>query len=249
MVLLKTPEEIKIMAEGGKILAKVIKELAKQVKPGVSTIALNRAAEALILKYGCQCSFLGHEGYPACLCASVNEEIVHAIPSERTLKEGDIISLDLGLIYKGFHSDMAVTVAVGKISPQCKKLIKATEESLKKGIKAIKPGKDFKDISSAIQKHIEGRGFGVVKNLCGHGIGRELHEDPQILNYVEKGEPALTIEEGMVLCLEPMAALGSGRIKRGKGGYAYETADGSWAAHFEHTIAVTKRGAKILTVI
>jgi methionyl aminopeptidase len=249
MVPIKTQEEIKIMAEGGRILAKVVKELAKQVKPGVSTMSLDRAAEALILKYGCQCSFLGYEGYPTCLCASINEEIVHAIPSERTLKEGDIISLDLGLIYKGFHSDMAVTVAVGKVSAQTKKLIKATQESLKKGIKAIKPGKDFKDISLAIQKYLEGKGFGVVKNLCGHGIGRELHEDPQILNYVEKSEPALTVEEGMVICLEPMAALGSGRIKRGKGGYAFETADGSAAAHFEHTIAVTKRGAKVLTVI
>lgn len=249
MIPLKTPEEIKIMAEGGRILAKIMKELAEMAKPGIATQDLNRAAQALILSAGGRCSFLGYGGYPACLCASLNEEIVHAVPSGRILKDGDILSLDLGIFYQGFHSDMALTLPIGEISKEAEKLIKVTKESLAKGIKEVKPGKNFKDVSLAIQKHIEKQGMNAVRDLCGHGIGRQLHEDPQILNYVETGEPDSAIQEGMVFCLEPMVSLGSGEIKKSADGYGFEPADGSLTAHFEYMIAVTKRGAKILTVI
>jgi methionyl aminopeptidase len=247
MISLKTKEEIEIMKEGGKILAKIMKDLEKMVRPGISTGELDRAAEALILSFGGQCSFKGYDGFPACLCTSVNEEIVHAAPSGRILKTGDIISLDLGMLYKGFHSDMAVTVAVGKVSPQAKKLIKATEKSLELGIKAVRPGKTFGQISRVIQEYIEKQGFAPVQELCGHGIGRELHQEPQILNYIDSrdSDKDLEIKEGMVFCLEPMVAVGSGKIRQQ--GTTYKTADNSLSAHFEHTMAVNKNGAQVLT--
>lgn len=246
MVEIKTSEEIKIMAEGGKILAGIIKKLEEMVKPGIATQELNKVAEDLVLASGGKCSFKGHEGYPACLCASINEEIVHAVPSERKLKEGDIISLDLGILYKGFHSDMAITLPVGRISPQAKRLIEVTKKSLEIGIEKIKPGSRFGDISRAIQKYVEGEGFNVVRELCGHGIGKGLHEDPQILNYGEKGTGP-KIKEGMVFCLEPMVAMGDWHIKKSADGFSYETRDGSLSAHFEHTIVATQSGHQILT--
>jgi len=248
MITVKSSEEIKIMREGGGILAKITKEVSGMVKPGITTQELNRAAEALVLKSGGKCSFLGYQGYPACLCTSVNEEIVHAIPSGRTLKEGDIISLDLGILYKGFHTDMAVTVPVGKVSPEINRLIRVTKKALKRGIKKVGPGNTFGDISNTIQRYIEDQGFSAVKDLCGHGIGRILHEDPEILNYGTR-HSGPEIKPGMVFCLEPMIAVGSGEIKKSKDGYAYETADGSLSCHFEHTVVATKNGAKVLTVI
>lgn len=255
---IKTKEEIEIMAEGGKILAGIINKLAELVKPGIKTKELNRVAETLVLNFGGQCSFLGYDGYPACLCTSINEEIVHAMPSERVLKEGDIISLDLGILYKGFHSDMAITLPVGKISSEAKKLIDVAKKSLEMGIEKIKPGNRFGDISRVIQKYAEGQGFGVVRELCGHGIGKELHEDPQILNSVSmsketvdkvkfQGEAKIKLKEGMVFCIEPMITAGDWRIKKFKEGFGYQTRDNSLSAHFEHTIAVTKFGYKILT--
>ncbi len=248
MITIKTAQEIKIMAEGGKILARIMKELEKKVKPGVSTKELDRAAEALILESGSKCSFKGYEGYPACLCASINQEIVHAIPSDRILKEGDILSLDLGILYKGFHADMAVTLPVGKVPPETQRLIRVTKKALKRGIKKIKPGNTLGDIGNTIQRHVESQGFNVVRELCGHGIGRKLHEEPQILNY-GKRKAGLEIKEGMTLCLEPMATAGDYHIRESKDGHGFETADGSLSAHFEHMIIVTKNGAKILTVI
>lgn len=258
MISIKTPQDLKIMAEGGKILAKIMEELEKRVKPGIKTLELDRLAESLIFKYGGKCSFLGYTGFPACLCTSINEEIVHAIPSDRILKEGDIISLDLGIQYKGFHTDMAVTVPVGKISSETKKLIDITKKALEIGIEKLKPENRIGDISRAIQKYVEGQGFNVVRELCGHGIGREIHEDPEILNSVsfdkvtvDKVEyfgPAETIlKEGMVLCLEPMVTVGDWHIKKSKDGFGLETKDSSLSCHFEHTIAVTKSGYKILT--
>lgn len=248
MITIKTPEEIEIMRDGGKILAEIMEKLKAMVRPGITTQELNKVAEALILKSGAKCSFLGYQGYPACLCASINEQIVHVVPSERILKEGDIISLDLGLLYQGFHSDMAITVPVGNVSPKINQLIQATKESLNQGIKAVMPGKTFIDVSKAIQKYIESRGFSAVRDLCGHGIGRELHEDPEILNYLDKRSEKTAIKEGMVFCLEPMVAIGAGQIKKSQDGYGYETADGSLSCHFEHMMAVTKNGANILTV-
>lgn len=236
------------MAEGGKILARIMKELEKQVRPGITTKELDKAAEGLVLSSGARCSFKGYHGYPACLCASVNEEIVHAVPSDRVLKDGDILSLDLGIFYNGYHSDMAITLPVGKISPEARELIKVTKESLEIGIKEARIGAAFGDIGSAIQKYVESRGFSVVRELCGHGIGKDLHEDPEILNYGKPGV-GLKIKEGMVFCLEPMVTAGDWHIKRSKDGQGFITDDGSISAHFEHTIAVTKSGIKILTEI
>jgi methionyl aminopeptidase len=248
MITVKTSEEIKIMAEGGKLLAKIIKELEKRVEPGIATNELDRLAESLIFKYGGDCSFKGYQGYPNCLCASINEEIVHAVPSARTLKEGDILSLDIGIKYKDFHTDMAITVPVGKIAPEAQKLIDATKEALALGIAALRLGGRLGDVSHAIQKYIESNGFNVVRELCGHGIGRKLHEDPQILNYGKRGTGAI-IKEGMVLCLEPMVTAGDWKLKRARDGFGYQTQDNSLSCHFEHTIAVTKSGSQVLTEI
>ncbi len=170
-ISIKTPEEIKIMAEGGRILAQIMKELEKRVELGITTRELDRVAETLVLKSGAKPSFKGHQGYPAALCVSVNEEIVHALPSKRRLKEGDIVSLDLGLFYKGFHSDMALTLPVGKVSPETQRLIRITKKALKRGIKKARPGNTFGDIGNTIQRYVEGQGFNVVRILCGHGIG------------------------------------------------------------------------------
>jgi len=260
MITIKTPEEVEIITEGGKILAKIMKELENNVKPGITTKELDRLAESLIFKYGGECSFKGYQNFPACLCASINEEIVHAVPSDRVLKDGDIISLDIGMKHKGFHTDMAITLPVGKINPETKRLIEVTKKALEIGIEKVKPENKIGDISRAIQKHVESQGFNVVRELCGHGIGREIHEDPQILNsvsfekelvdkvkYVEDG--SIEIEAGMVLCLEPMVTVGNWHIKKSRDGFGFKTKDDSLSCHFEHTVAVTKNGAKILTML
>src|SRR4030042_4924356 len=208
MITIKSPEEIEIIAEGGKILANIIKELEKKIQPGITTKELDRLAESLILKSKGKCSFKGYDNFPACLCTSINEGIVHSIPSERSLEEGDIITLDLGIFYKGFHSDMAVTLPVGKISQEVARLTKITKKALKRGIKKVRPGNTVGDIGNTIQRYVEDQGFNVVRNLCGHGIGRELHEDPQILNY-GKRHTGFKIKEGRGFCLEPMVTVGN----------------------------------------
>jgi methionyl aminopeptidase len=256
MIEIKTPQEIEIMAEGGKILAKIMKELKKKIKPGITTMELEKLAESLILKSGGKCSFKGYKSkdgesvrpYPFCLCASVNEEIVHVPPSTRVLKEGDILKIDIGMFYKGFHTDMAITVPIGKVSFEAQRLIRVTKKALKLAIKKVRPGNTFGDIGNTIQRYVESQGFNVVRELCGHGIGRELHEDPQILNY-GKRKTGEKIKEGMVFCIEPMVTAGDWHLKRTKDGFGYQTVDGSLTAHFEHTIAVTKKGAKVLTQI
>lgn len=249
MIPLKTQEEIKIMAEGGRILSGIMKKLSKLVKPGITTKDLDRVAETLIFKAGAEPSFKGHQGYPASFCFSLNEKIVHGVPSESVLlKEGDIITLDIGMKYKGFHTDMAVTLPVGKVEPEIKRMIWVTRKALKRAIKKVRPGNTFGDIGNTIQRYVESQGYNVIRELCGHGIGRELHEDPQILNY-GKRHLGPEIQEGMVFCIEPMVTKGDWRIKLSKDRIGYETFDGSWAAHFEQTVAVTKHGAKILTEI
>lgn len=247
MITIKTPEEISIMREGGKILAKVVKELKKMAKPGIATIDLDRAAEALILKYGAKPGFKDHEGFPYSLCASVNEKIVHGFPSDYILKEGDIIGLDLGILYKGYYSDMAVTIAVGKVSFEAKRLLMVANKALKRGIKKAKIGNTTGDIGNTIQRYVEGQGYGVVKDLCGHGIGKELHEDPKIPNFGARhsGE---TLKEGMVICIEPMLTIGDWHLIKTKDGYGYATKDNSLSAHFEHTIAITEKGPQVLTL-
>ncbi len=246
MITIKSSEEIQIMTEGGKILGKIMKELIGKVRPGITTKELNRLAESLILKYGGKCSFKGYEGFPTCLCSSINEEIVHSVPSNRVLKEGDVLTLDLGILYKGFHNDMAVTLPVGKVNPETLRLIRVTKKALKRGIKKVRPGNTIGDISNTIQRYVESQGYNVVRELCGHGIGKELHEDPKILNY-GKRHKGIELKEGMVICIEPMVTIGDWKLKKTKDGFGYETQDGSLSAHFEQTIAVTKNGSRVLT--
>lgn len=247
MISIKTPEEIKIMAEGAKILAEVLEKVARIAKPGITTLELNNAAEKLILEKGARPAFKGYEGFPYSLCASVNEEIVHGLPSKRVLKERDVVGLDLGVLYKEYNSDMAITVPVGEVSFEAKRLISVTKQALKIGIKEVKPGKTMGDIGSAVQKYIESQGFGVVRELCGHGIGKEIHEDPKIPNYGQKGKGEV-LKEGMVICIEPMVTIGDWHLEKSEDGFGYRSKDKSLTAHFEHTIAVTKKGAKILTI-
>jgi len=248
MIKIKTPEEIKIMTEAGKILAEILEKIKDKALPGTSTEELERLAKSLVLSYKVECSFKGYMDYPTCLCTSINEEIVHAVPSKRILKEGDILSIDFGVKYKGFHSDMAVTVPIGEVSPELKRLIKVTKKSLKRGIRNVRPGNTVGDIGNAIQRYVDDQGLGLVRDLCGHGIGRELHEDPQILNY-GKRHSGEELKEGMVICIEPMVTLGDWKIKKGPDGFAFITKDNSFSAHFEHMMAITSNGCRVLTEI
>jgi methionyl aminopeptidase len=248
MITIKSEEEIKIIKEGGKILAFVLKELEKMAKPGITTLELDRAAEALILSKGGIPAFKNYDGFPYSLCASVNENIVHGYPSKYILKDGDILKLDLGVIYKEFYTDSAITVAIGGISFEAKRLINVTKKSLRLGIKKAKIGNTIGDIGNTIQRFVEDQGFGVVRDLCGHGIGKHLHEDPKIPNYGKRGGGEKLVE-GMTICIEPMVTIGDYNIKPSKDGYGYATRDGSLSAHFEHTIVITKKGPVILTEI
>lgn len=247
MIQIKSKEEIQVMEEGAKKLAQILEELRKKVKAGISTGELDKLAQDLVSKSGAKPSFKNYNGFPAVLCVSINEEIVHGVPSfERIIQEGDIVSLDLGLFYKGFHSDMALTLGVGKISFEKQRLIRVTRDALRMAIRKVKAGNTTGDIGNTIQRYVESQGFNVVRDLCGHGIGRELHEDPQILNY-GKRHTGITLKEGMVFCIEPMVTIGDWHIKRTSDGYGFATRDGSLSAHFEHEVAVTKKGCRALT--
>lgn len=246
MINIKTEKEIQIMTEGGQILAKIMKALMAEVKPGVSTRFLDKMAEGLVAQSGGKASFRDFNKFPATICASINEELVHCVPSDRLLKEGDIFSIDIGMLYREYHSDMAVTVPVGEVSPEALRLIKVTKKALKRGIKKIRPGVTFGDIGNTIQRYVDDQGYGIVRDLCGHGIGKELHEEPQISNY-GKRKTGPKLKEGMVFCLEPMLTVGGWHLKKTKDGYGFQTKDGSLSAHFEHTIAVTKDGHRVLT--
>jgi methionyl aminopeptidase len=247
MIPIKTKEEIEIMAQGGHILAEIMNQLKNEAKIGVATIDLNRLAESLVFKYKCRPSFKNYKGFPETLCTSINEVVVHGVPSDRILKDGDVLSLDLGIFYQGFHSDMAITIPIGKVEPEILRLIKVANKALKRGLRKLKPNIRLGAVGNAIQRYVESQGFNIVKDLCGHGIGRELHEDPEILNYGKRREGDF-LKEGMVICLEPMITIGKGEIKKSKDGFAFETKDGSIAAHFEHTVAITQHGSKILTI-
>ena len=254
MITIKTEEEIKITREGGKILAEVLRELEKMAKPGVTTLELDRAAEALILSRGGKPAFKGYAGFPYSLCTSVNENIVHGFPSNYILKEGDLLKLDLGVSYKGFNTDAAITVLVGSFSAQggpasgweVKRLMDVTKKSLRLGIKKAKVGNTIGDIGNTIQRFVEDQGFSVLRDLCGHGIGREVHEDPKVPNFGKRGGGD-DLREGMVICIEPMITMGDYNLKKSSDGYGYATRDGSLSAHFEHTIAITDKGPRILT--
>ncbi len=256
MIYIKTEQEIQVMREGGKILAKILEELGAAAKPGVKTIELDRLAESLVFKYGVVAAFKNYRpsfnsdegGYPASVCVSVNEEVVHGIPGERILKEGDIVSLDMGVLYKGYYTDAAITVPVGQISPSAQKLIDTTKKALEIGINEAKPGKHLGDIGAAIQKYAEANGFSVVRDLVGHGVGRLIHEEPEIPNYGKPGK-GLEIKEGMTLALEPMINIGDWRVEILADSWTFVTRDRKLSAHFEHTIAITKKGPEVLTML
>jgi len=253
MITIKTKEEIEILKEGGKILAEVLRELAKLAKPGVSTGFLNQKAREMILARGVLPSFEGYRPsfsgrpYPAAVCASLNNVVVHGLPSEKViLKEGDILKLDLGVKYKNFFTDAAITIGIGKITDEKNKLINAAKRALELAINAAKPGNHIGDIGHAIENYVEKEGLSVVKVLVGHGVGYAVHEEPSIPNYGKIGEGTV-LKSGMVLAIEPMVTLESGEVKLSKDGFGYETMDGSLSAHFEHTVAVMGDGCLILT--
>jgi methionyl aminopeptidase len=248
---LRTPQEIQIMAEGGRRLGAVLEHLKMEVQPDVTTLALDRIARALITANGDVPAFLNYrpEGarhaYPYTLCASVNDVVVHGQPSNYVLREGDIIKLDLGLKHQGFYLDAAITVGVGKISAEAKKLMAVTEESLYAGIKEAKPGRSLGDIGYVIEHVVRKNRFSIAEELTGHGIGKNLHEDPTVFNFGDRGT-GMKLLPGMVIAIEPMVVIGAGAIVQLED-EGYGTVDKTWAAHFEHTVAVTKDGPMILT--
>lgn len=246
-VIIKSPQEIAIMREAGRIVAAVLEVLSSEVKPGVNTAKLDDIAARELKRRGASASFRGYRGFPASICTSVNEEVVHGIPGERVLKEGDIIALDIGAIYNGFHADGAVTLGVGRISTAAAELVMATEGALKAGIAAARSGARLGDISAAIQSHAEARGFSVVREYVGHGIGREMHEEPQVPNFGDAGQGIL-LHKGMTVALEPMLNAGVWHTKVAENKWTVVTADGKLSAHFEHTIVVVDDGAEILTM-
>ena len=247
-VTIKSAEEIEKMRRAGEILAAVHQNLAREIKPGMSTLDIDRLGEEMIRGYGCIPSFKNYCGYPASICVSVNEEVVHGIPTdERIIKEGDIVSLDAGVIYEGYHSDAARTWGVGEISAEAQRLIDVTRESFFKGISFAKEGNHLHEISAAIQDYVEGNGFSVVRDLVCHGIGTHLHEDPQIQNLRTKGR-GIRLMAGMTLAIEPMGNAGTWEVAYEDDDWTVVTDDGSLSAHYENTILVTKDGCEILTL-
>lgn len=249
MIILKSPSEIAVMRVAGSILAAVLEELRSLVRPGVSLLELDKAAEEKTKKYNAVPAFKGYNGFPAALCASVNEEVVHGIPGHRVLKNGDIVGLDFGVIYQNFYADSAITVPVGQVSSEVRKLLQVTEEALFKGIKQAKPGNRLYDISGAIQNYVEGNGFSVVRDFVGHGIGRKMHESPQIPNFVGNDfNPRLKV--GMTLAIEPMVNIGTFEVEVDrKDNWTVRTLDRKFSAHFEHTVVITGGEPEILTLL
>ena len=246
MIVCKSPAEIEKMRAAAQLVAQILDELAAMVAPGVSTADLDAAAEAAVRKGGAEPAFKGYRGYPSTLCASVNEQVIHGIPNARPLGSGDIISLDMGVKLNGYFGDSAITVPVGQVSDEVKKLLRVTQEALERGIAQVRLGGRISDIGHAIQEHVEANGFSVVREFVGHGIGAALHEEPQIANYGEPGRgPRLA--EGMTLAIEPMVNMGKPLVKVLADGWTAVTRDGSLSAHFEHTVAVTKDGPLVLT--
>jgi methionyl aminopeptidase len=244
---LKSPADLEKMRRAGRIAGRALFEVGKLVRPGVSTKDLDQAAERLIREAGAIPTFLGYRGYTATICASVNEEVVHGIPSpKRVLKEGDIISIDLGATFEGFVGDTAATYAVGAVSAEDKRLMEATRESLERGIEQMRAGKRLGDVSNAIQRRAEQDGFGVVRDYVGHGIGRQMHEEPAVPNY-GAADTGLRLEAGLVLALEPMVTAGHWKVRVQPDGWTVVTQDGRRAAHYEHTVAITASGPEVMT--
>jgi methionyl aminopeptidase len=246
MILLKSPREIAKMEVANRIVAETLAEVKSRVRPGVTTQELNEVAEACCRKHKVKPAFKGYRGYSHALCIAVNEEVVHGIPGPRPLKTGDLVSLDFGVLYDGFFGDAAITFPVGEVTPQAQLLMKATEESLYAGIDQVKAGGRLSDISHAVQATVEGYGFAVIRQFVGHGIGRSLHEDPQIPNFGPKGRGPV-LKPGMTMAIEPMTSAGSWEVKILEDGWTAVTADHSLSAHFEHTVALTEKGVLILS--
>ncbi len=252
MIIIKTESEIERLKKGGPILARILREVATATKPGVTTKSLDALAHKLIIDAGCKPAFLHYRPedashpYPATLITSINDEVVHGIPGERVLKEGDIIALDLGLSYEGMFLDHAMSMGVGKIKPEDKELLSVTQEALAEGIAAIIPGATVGDIGYAIEHYVKPYKLGIVRDLSGHGVGRAIHEDPYIPNYGKAGKGAKLVP-GMVIAIEPMLTRGAEDVILMKDGYTLKTSDGSHSAHFEHTVLITEEGAEILT--
>lgn len=236
------------MRQAGKVVATTLQRLREAIKPGIKTSHLDSMAADELQRCGAKASFKGYRGFPACVCVSVNDEIVHGIPGDRQLNEGDIVSLDFGAIVDGFHGDGAITVGVGGISPKAQELLKVTEAALMVGIGKARNGARLGDLSAAIQEYAETRGFSVVREYSGHGVGRDLHEDPMVPNFGSPGEGPV-LRKGMTLAVEPMVTVGDWRTRIAKNKWTVLTADGSLAAHFEHTIAVSEGEAEILTLL
>ncbi|MFA5084386.1 MAG: type I methionyl aminopeptidase [Candidatus Paceibacterota bacterium] len=252
MIKLKTERDIEMIAESGRILAEVLEKISREAEIGVSLVYLENLAKRLIKTAGASPAFLGyrptssHRPYPAALCLSLNEQVVHGLPSLYKLRLGDLLKIDLGVDYKGYISDAAMTLGIGKITPAAQRLIEAVKKALDAAINEARPGKHLGDLGYAIETTVRKAGFNVIKGLTGHGVGFKLHEDPTILNYGDRGE-GMALKPGMVLAIEPMACLGKDRIVQ-RPDDSFATADGSLAAHFEHTVAVTKNGPRILTL-
>jgi methionyl aminopeptidase len=252
-ISIKTEKELNIMRQAGKILAKIMREIGKEIRPGIDTAQLDKLAEELVFANGGRAAFKGYGGkknpFPATICTSLNDEVVHGIPSESVvLNEGDILKIDIGIEINGYFADMARTFAVGNISKEAERLIEVTEKSFWKGVEKMKEKSMLSDYSKAVQKKAEEAGFSVVKNLVGHGIGKNLHEDPQVPNYFEEGYRDLELKSGMTLALEPMVNQGDFKTILGKDGWVFSTADGKLSAHYENTIVITKDGFEVLTV-
>ncbi len=248
MVILKEAEEIARIRASNEIVAEILEELKERVRPGVTTIELDRYAEELTRKKNAQPAFKGYRGYPFSLCTSVNDEVVHGLPSKRALAAGDIISLDFGVNYKGYYGDAAVTVPVGDVPAGAARLIRVTEEGLYDGIKEARAGNRLGDISAAVQRRVESAGFSVVRDFVGHGIGRNLHEDPQIPNFGVKGR-GIELKVGMVLAIEPMVNEGTFKVRILDNGWTVVTEDVKLSAHFEHSVAITEHGPEILSAL
>ncbi len=251
-IVIKSEREIAIMREAGKITADILHVLSESIKPGMKTKELDTIAEAELKRRGATSSFKGYRGYPASVCVSINDEIVHGIPGNRVINEGDVVSLDFGVIYKGFQGDSAVTVAVGEPGPEARNLIDATRATLEKGISMARSGGHLGDISAAIQEYAESKGYSVVREYTGHGIGRDMHEDPQIPNCTDppfglKAGSGPLLKKGMTLAIEPMLNIGGWKTRVAGDDWTVHTADGSLSAHFEHTVAIGDDGPEILT--
>jgi len=246
-IIIKSEEEIALIREAGRVVGQVLRILAREAKPGVKGKRLDKIVRKEFAARSVEPAFLGYQGYPASVCLSINDEVVHGIPGERELKDGDVLSIDLGAIYKGFVGDAAMTIGIGRIGGDAERLIRTTERALHKGIAAAKAGVPLGAVSHAIQTEVEAEGFSVVREYVGHGVGRSMHEDPQIPNFGPADRGPI-LRKGMVLALEPMVNAGGWRTKRHDDGWTVSTLDGSLSAHFEHTIAITDGDAEILTL-